>query len=311
MRKLKYLLIAIILIIADKNAFCQFQPFQDDDAIITPNFRTDLIHAKRISRITIHCFSKPDGEPIKDDKIWQQYFFDSTGKMTESLCLTRAGKAWDTTNQCKYLYDDKNNLIIKRTQMGDFYDAWYYKWNKDNLLQTEYHVQETTDANAGEQFDIAHQRVISQDSFAYIIYPKQTQQYVYNEDNKIFKKTIVQYDDNKRFISRNSHYAVGWLYSEVDIQYDSVSGRISSYINSGNLAGEMNKKTTIQYDSLGNIASQDIWETGKQTHHVEYMYDSETGFISNKLDRDFPKAVIYILRFSYEKYNDSYTLGTK
>jgi hypothetical protein len=295
---------------ASVNALCQFAPFQDEDAMITPNFKENSIRSKRISTITIHHFSKPDEAPISDEGIISQYFFDTTGKITESLYTVKvAGNNWDTV-KCRYWYDSKGNLIIKRTQTGDFYDSWYYKWNSDTMVQTEYHAQETSDANTDGAFKIATQRVISADSFAYIVYPKQTQQYAFNEDNKIFKRSITQYDDNKRFMSRNCHYAVGWLYSEVDMNYDS-AGRISGYVNTGNLNGDLNKKTSIKYDSLGNIAAQDIWEDGKQTHHIEYMYDNQTGLISNKLDKDIYKATIFILRFSYEMYDSAYSMGTR
>jgi len=284
-----------------QDAFCQLDPFQDDDAMITPSFQKHVIQTKKISQITIHYFSKPDGSPIEDGGIINQYFFDTTGKITGSLYTTKAGSdKWDTI-KCLYWYDNKGNLIIKRTQAGDFYDAWYYKWNKDPMVQTEYHVQETSEASPEEAFKMATQKVIAADSFAYIIYPKQTQQYAYNEDSKIYRKTIVQYDDNRRLISRNTHYAVGWLYSEVDLTYDSL-GRINGYVTTGNLNGNLNRKISIKYDSLGKIAAQGIWEDGKQTHHIEYMYDNATGLISNKLDRDLDKATIDILRFSYEMY---------
>src|SRR6202012_908959 len=129
------------------------------------------------------------------------------------------------------------------------------------------HVQETSEASPEEAFKMATQKVIAADSFAYIIYPKQTQQYAYNEDSKIYRKTIIQYDDNKRFVSRNTHYAVGWLYSEVDLSYDSLR-RINEYVNTGNLNGNLNKKVIIKYDSLGRIATEDVWEDAKQTHHI-------------------------------------------
>ena len=284
------------------NAYSQLAPFQDESSMQTPGFQQNIIKAKRISQITIHDFSKPDGAAIDDEGIIHQYFFDTAGKVIESLYTIRVNNDnWDTV-KCRYCYDSNSNLTIKRTQMGDFYDSWYYRWNKDNMLQREYHVHETSTVDADGSFKIATQRVISTDSFAYIAYPKQLQQYVYNEDDKIFQKTITQYDDNKRFMSRSCHYAVGWLYSQVDIKYDS-SGRIIGYVNTGNLNGDLNQSTSIKYDSLGKLEEEDIWEAGKQAHHIEYMYDNETGLISNKLDRN--KDLINIIRFSYEMYSNN------
>jgi YD repeat-containing protein len=293
------------------NALCQLAPFQDDAAIVTPNFQNDVIRGKRISQITIHSLCKPDGAAINDDGIIQQYFFDTAGKISESLYTVKISyNNWDTI-KCKYYYDANNNISIKRTQMGDFYDTWYYKWSKESLLKKEAHIHETGAMGDDGGFKIATQRVISADSFAYASYPKQLQQYGYNEDNKVFQKTITQYDENKRILSRNYHYAVGWLYSQVDIGYDA-SGRIISYTNTGNLNGDINQCTTIKYDSFGKIIEQGILVDGKQRHHIEYMYDNQTGLISNKLDRDSDKALINIIRFSYEMYgSNGYSTSTK
>ena len=300
----KYSLLVLILVSMLGNAFCQLVPFQDEEAMVTPNFQVGVIKAKKIALITIHDLSKPDGAPINDDGIIHQYSFDTAGKILESLYTVKTNSnTWDTI-KCKYYYDTNNNISVKRTQMGDFYDTWYYKWNKQNLVQREEHIHETSSVSADGSFKVATQKVISADSFAYITYPKQLQQYAYNEDNKIFQKTITQYDDNKRFMSRNCHYAVGWLYSQVDINYDA-SGRMSGYVNTGNLNGDINQNTIIKYDSTGKMAEQGIWVAGKQKHRIEYMYDNETGLISNKLDRDNDKALISIIRFSYEMYSNN------
>ncbi len=293
------------------SAWSQFEPFQDDDALISPNFKDGTIRSNKISKITLDYLTKPDGATINNDGIEKQYIFDTAGKISEMISITKVNEdKWDTV-KCMYYYNNLGNLIIKRTQIGDFYDTWYYKWNNEKLLQTETHIHETCGFTNDGTFKVCTQKIISADSFAYISYPKQLQQYAYNEDNKIFQKTITQYDENRRFMSRNSHYAVGWLYSQVDLNYDS-KGNIISYNNTGNLNGDMNKSTTIKYDSIGRIDEQGIWVSGKQRHRIEFMYDNATGLITNKLDRDNDKAAIYIVKFSYEMYStNGLSVGTK
>ncbi len=299
---MKQFLIFIVALFIGGNTFCQLLPFQDDDAIVTPNFSQDIIKTKKISHITMTYLTKPDGQGINEDGVVKQYFFDTTGRIMETVCTMKKGENSCDTITCKYYYDSYGNINIKRTRMGDYYDTWYYKWNKDRQMQTEAHVRETSAITPDGKFKIASQKVISADSFAYIAYPKQLQQYAYNEDNKYFQKTIIQYDENKRFLSRNSHYAVGWLFSQVDLNYDT-KGNIISYNNTGNINGDVHESITLKYDSLGKIQEQGIFENGKQKHHIEFMYDNETGLISNKLDRNEEKAVIYIIKFSYDMYD--------
>ena len=261
---MKYLLILLISLWACGATWCQLEPFQDEDAIITPNFHLDKIRTNKISKISLHYFTKPDGATINDDGVIKSYYFDTTGKITGSVYIVKAGEKICDSISCSYYYDNSSNIAIKRTKQGDFYDTWYYKWDNEHQLKTEAHIHETSAITVEGNFKVATQKVISADSFAYISYPKQLQQYAYNEDNKIFRKTITQYDENKRFMSRNSHYAVGWLYSQVDFKYDS-KGRLISYLNTGNLNGDMNQNTTIQYDSLGRIDEEGIWIDNKQT----------------------------------------------
>jgi hypothetical protein len=296
----KFLWILTLSLVSWGSVLGQLSVFQDDEAIITPNFNLDSIRSKRISKITMHDFSKPDGYPITDDSTERNYFFDSAGKIIQIVSIVKINTGSFDTIKCLYYYDVSGNLTVKRTDMGELFDTWYYKWYKDKLMQTSAHFYETAilkDSN----YKFLTQQVISTDSFAYISYPKQLQQYAYNEDNKYFRKTILQFDDEKRLLSRNSQFAVGSLFSQVDISYND-NGKITDYLYTGNMNGEINKKTHVHYDTTGKTDKEDILDYVMQRHQIEFMYDNKTGLISNKLDRDEVKSIISIIRFSYEMY---------
>ena len=288
----------IFLVSFASPAFAQMAPFQDENDIITPSFKYDIIRMKKISSITIHVEEKPDGKRITDDGIMEYYRFDTAARLAESFYTIKAGyETWDTIRSHFY-YDKKNHLVTKRTDEGNYFDTWYYVWYDDGMLKKEAHVHESNAPGVGADFKIGTQKVISCDSFAYNVYPKQTQRYGYNEQNIVYEKVISQYDDNKRLTGRYSHYEVGWLYSQVDLKYDSAN-HLKEYTYSANLSGEIHKSTKLTYDKYGNMVVQKVFEGEKQIHQIEYLYDNNTGLISNKLDRDYPKAVIGIIRFSY------------
>ena len=277
----------------------QLQVFQDDEDLITPSFRYDIIKLENITSITIQYEYKPDGQPIIDDGIVKCFHFDSLGRLSDSYYTVKESKdSWDTI-KTQYFYDSKNHLIVKRTNEGNFYDTWYYRWYDDGSMKKRAHVHEVPLATADNGiFRIGTQTVLSADSFAYVPYPKQTQRYGYNEENKIYEKTITYYDDKKHMVSRNFHYAVGWLYSQVDLKYDD-KNRVIEYTYTGNLNGDVHKSVTTSYDAKGNVDVQKLFDNAKQTDNVEYMYDSKTGLITNQLDRDYNKLTINIARFSY------------
>jgi hypothetical protein len=292
--KITFLLVFITAV----NSFAQLAIFQDDDDVISPSFRYDIIRQKKVASLTIHYQYKPDGSRIIDDGIIKYFKFDEEGRLVESYyTIKESYNSWDTIRSL-YYYDKLGKLAIKRTLEGAFMDTWYYTWYEDGAMKKRAHVHEVPLSNTGD-FKVASQTVISSDSFAYSLYPKQLQRYGFNEEKTIYEKTVTQYDDDKRMISRYCHYSVGWIYSQVDLKYD-VKGELSEYTITGNLSGETHRTVTIVYDTARNMVSQKLINDTKETDDIEYMYDNNTGLISNQLDRDYTKAVINIASFTYE-----------
>jgi len=276
----------------------QLAAFQDESDIITPTFRYDIIHMKKVASITIHEEQKPDGKRIYDDGVMQYYRFDSLARLAESYYTIKENNDnWDTI-RAHFYYDKRGNLVTKRTNEGSFFDTWYYVWNKENMLVKEAHVHESSGPGNGPDFKIGTQKMISCDSFAYNIYPKQIQRFGFNEQNTQYEKVITQFDDAKRMTSRYSHFLVGWLFSQVDLKYDSVN-RLKEYVYAANLSGEVHKTVHLIYDKYGNILTEKVYAGDKQQHEIEYLYDNSTGLISDEIDRDYDKANISIYKFSY------------
>jgi len=276
----------------------QMAAFQDESDIITPTFKYDLIRTKKIATITIHEEEKPDGKPIYDDGVMQFYRFDSVPRLAESFFTIKENNDnWDTVRS-KYYYDKDGRLITKRTDEGNFFDTWYYVWDKDKMLRKEAHVHESSGPGDNSDFKIGTQKMISCDSFAYNIYPKQVQRFGYNEQNKEYEKVITQYDDRKHLVSRYSHFQVGWLFSQVEVKYDSIY-RVKEYTYANNLNGEIRKTVKLGYDKYGNILAEKVFSGDKQQQEIEYIYDNSTGLISYTIDRDYERSNIHICKYAY------------
>ncbi len=298
--RIKSVFLSALLLLVSYCSEAQMAVFQDEEDMITPSFRYDIIKLRRIASITINYEYKPDGEPILNDGVMKYFRFDSLGRVAESYFTVKEGPGiWDTVRSY-YYYDGFGHIIIKRTNEGNFYDVWYYRWYADGNMKKRAHVREVPLTNTSQgDYRIGTQTVLSVDSFAYTPYPKQLQRYGYNEENKIYEKTITYYDDKHRMTSRNFHYAVGWLYSQVDLKYDD-KDRVIEYTYTGNLNGEIHHTVGITYDTDGSILTEKLINGDKQTDNVEYMYDKGNGLVTNELDRDFSKSVINIARYTYQ-----------
>ena len=289
----------LLFVMCVLNSSAQLMPFQDDEDAINPSFQYNVIRDKKVSTITIRYQNKPDGARIKDDGIMKYFRFDDDGKLVESFYTVKEGyESWDTVRTLYYYYNN-GKLSIKRTNEGTFMDTWYYTWYDDGAMKKRAHVHEVPLSTSGD-FKIASQSVISSDSFAYSPYPKQLQRFGFNEEKTIYERTVTQFDDNKRMVSRYCHYSVGWLYSQIDLSYDGV-GRVTEYKLTGNLSGDTHRSVSIAYDTVaGVMISQKLFNDSKETDDIEYMYDKSTGLISNQLDRDYIKSSISIAGFTYE-----------
>ena len=298
--RLRLIALSVFILFVSSNLSAQLAIFQDEDDVITPTFRYDVIKQNKISSITIAFEYKPDGAGIINDGNVKYYRFDSLYRLAESYFTVRESRdSWDTVRSL-YYYDKQGHLIIKRTDEGNFFDTWYYRWYDDGSMKRRAHVHEVPAASSSlTDFRIGSQTILSADSFAYTPYPKQLQRFGYNEEHKIYERTISFFDDKHRLTSRNFHYEVGWLYTQVDIKYDD-KNRITDYTNTGNLNGDVFHTISITYDANGGIASEKRFDRTKQTDNVEFMYDKDSGLITNELDRDFVKLTINISRFTYE-----------
>lgn len=298
--KLNKVILFLVSLVLSPLVHAQLLVFQDDEDVITPSFDYDAIKINKVASITIEYEYKPDGSPIINDGDVKYFRFDSVYHLVESYFTVREGRySWDTVRSL-YYYDNKSRLIIKRTYEGDFCDTWYYRWYDDGTMKRRAHVHEVPSPSSTlADFRIGSQTILSADSFAYTPYPKQMQRFGYNEEHKVYERTISYFDDKKRLSSRNFHYEVGWLYSQVDIKYDT-QNRVIEYTNTGNLNGDVFHTIDITYDANGGIASEKLSDRNRQTDNIEYMYDKSTGLITNILDRDLIKLTINISRFDYE-----------
>jgi hypothetical protein len=297
----------------------QFTPVDYNEQFITPCPITSIIKEKHISSITIRFQVKPDGETIKDEGMFQQFYFDSSGNMTSSIQVTSKGNLnWDSV-QTFYYYNTAGCLTIKRTNAGNYYDSWYYSWydnpispafqppipqggrDAGHILKRIAHVHESITTQNG-LINIGSQTIISNDSIFFNMFQNQLQLKFFNEENKVYQEKIYDYNNAGQPFGIYSKFTVGAFFLQEDMKYNA-SGKITEYNYNSNMNGEEHRKTILTYDSLGNPESGQLFISGNQTGELKFIHDADPVLICTRLERDYDKKVIYIRLYSYEYYN--------
>ena len=290
-------------------------------------FNIELVKAGKIKRIMLSVLQKPDLQVITDRGEVQCYEFDTTGLLTRYYATRvisqeqvetfykavykrgRRIRAAYTDISWKYVYDtsftwyvyDKNrNMLMKRSNYGDFYNTFYYDYDSLGQVKRETNVKETNKNPARGNFELGVQTILSVESFEYIQQsPTQLKKLCYNDDGKIYKQGIINHDSNT--VEENYSFVVGYVrYKNTYIYLP--SGKLSSKEMYSNSNGDLKIFTTYTYDADGNIAEEKVFTNDVQTDLVAYIYDDSKRLLKSRLDRQFERNSIEIIKFSYDLY---------
>lgn len=290
-------------------------------------FNATLVSTSRIKSILVKISEKPDLQMIVDRGETQGYEFDSTGKVirffatrviskeqveTVHKAVYKKGRRispaytevnWKyvfDTNFTWFMYDRSARLIMKRSNYGDFYNTFYYDYDSLGKLSKETNCKETNKNPDKHHFELGVQTILSQESFEYVMQsPTQIKKRCLNDDGKVYKQGIINRDSNS--VEEDFSFVVGYVRYTNRYTYDN-SGKLIEKMNYTNSNGDMKVTRTFQYDENGNITEERININDVNTGMMAYIYDPEQRLLKSRLERDFGKANIEILKFIYEFY---------
>ncbi|TND08192.1 MAG: hypothetical protein FD123_2447 [Bacteroidetes bacterium] len=303
--------------------------FPNDLREVPIAFNPAFIFEKKISRIHVAVSLKPDNQVIQDKGLVESYAFDTLGRMTEyyrtrvkgygmkeiqHAAVYRKGKRvrrpWvETVYQYSYdtvfvnfYYDSLDRLVVRRLNDGDFYNAWYFKYNNENQIITQLQCRETNTELSRKNFKIGVQNILSTEQFSYEkLTPTQTKRRCLNDEGKSYKEIILNYDSAGRLVDEYSSFVVTWVKQHNTYAYDSL-GRLSELVYHEYSGEETIEKSTFEYDTLGHMAMRRNYKNDTLLDEVNFLYKKTEPSVNAIVNRRKKDAMIDIQKFTYEYY---------
>lgn len=289
-----------------------------------------IIKANRIRSIKADLANKPDNKMIDDKGLIQYHEFDSLGRLTryyytivsgtitreiEVPALYRRGRVirkaytktestyrYDTISTSFY-YDSKSRVNIRRSNSGDVYTAIYYTYDPadDNIIK-EVRCKETNASENPGEFRLGVQTVTSLETFQYEkASPTQVKKKCFNDEGRIYRQVIINYDSKGNKLEEYSEYVVTWMNASSSWKYNE-EGRLIEKSYSSNATGDMKISASYEYDAKGNLVAEKRFKNNEQTNEISYLYDENGKLLRSQVNRDIPNKQIGIIKYSYQFY---------
>jgi YD repeat-containing protein len=304
--------------------------FITDDPFGVPlQFNSDSVQQKHIRTINAAYQYKPDNQIIQDRGVQEEYQFDSLGRMTrymrtriagrkteviEHPAVYRRGKrvarAWTETKTAfvhdsifvYYRYDSVQRLAWRRMCDGDYYNTWYYEYNLDGTISRQTHCRETNLTLSHTDFRLGVQTILSQEVFGYERFnATQTKQRCLNDEGKVYKETMLNFDASGRLIDERQAFVVGSIRNQIKYVYDT-QGRLKERIYTSNASQDLIEKSVLEYDSVGRTAALKFYRNEVLREEFSYLYNAETPGAYAWVNRRHQEAGIDIVKLSYVLY---------
>jgi hypothetical protein len=294
-----------------------------------PVFKKDYVVHNRIKSIRSALVYKRDNQEIEDKGLSKCWDFDSIGQLkryyatsvhgyvnkeVEHPARFRRGRkisgpyttlepvySFDTTFT-NYYYNHVHQIIIRRNRDGDYYNSVYYEYDSIGNIKKQSVFKETNASENRNMFKLGVQNLISTESFKYVrLSPRQLKRKHLNDEGKVYKETILNYDSIGRVLEENSSFTVSWMRSSLKLQYNK-SGQLLQKINTSNENGDEQSKSIYTYVE-GNLLDVEHRYTGDLLmNDFTYIYDRKTKQLNSHFIREFQERAIVIARYSYEYY---------
>ena len=298
-----------------------------DILISEPAFNEAFIKQNKIHTLKISLSTKPDNKGIDDKGLCTYFEFDSAGRVISSYTIfikaiwknggavppgfEKAKKIKDveTNQENLYLYDTtftmvmyKTNSILKRNFTGDFCNTWYYELDEKGIVKRQSNYRENNAGTSRADFKSGVQNILSDEYFEYEqAATTQIKKKCLNDEKRIYKEVIMNYDSKKNVISESHQFAVGWMMQESAWKYNE-KGWLVEKTSTSNSNGDLQEKTIYEYDTKGNVLVEKKYKNNVQTDELNNLYDESTKLLKSQLNRLPGGNKIDIVKYVYTFY---------
>lgn len=257
-----------------------------------PEFTIDFIRNKRIQSVYCHVSTKANLDIIRETDERSYYKFNRFGELTFEY-KTIPGDTLYTL----YVYDERSNLLIRRTADSYGFQSSHYRYDsKNRLIAFESRWQQ----NSGQDKEThipAEEYLVTSETYEYVDFGNGDYKKVYrNQSGIVFKEEFYYHDEKGRLITLEGHQSVGAGRSKQTFEYDD-KGRIIRKKSESSIMGNYVSSFEYEYDETGNIYSMKYYEQDVYTTEYQYVYDSDSGLLKAFIARDVKSNLMTIVKY--------------
>lgn len=262
-----------------------------------PFFDETFVRQNGIQVINGEIKTKGNLEVIKDPKLVSRYEFDASGKLSLQFTSFNGGGNKDTTF-IKYTYDERGNLITKRT--NDAYGFFSYNYEYDSL---DRQVLKTycREENAGKDryhFELGKQYTIVKESYSYQLKDSVLVKSIYNNHNRIYQTDKFYYNALDLLVRIETQYVINKKRAVTEFTYSDL-GKVATKVYYKDYKNKDEyEKWEYQYDELGNLTYIDYFKGAEHVTHKEVLYDKSTFSLKALIIQDVASNFITIVKYS-------------
>lgn len=276
-----------------------------------PVFNQPFIYKHKIKKIISTQSTKKDGEPILTKGLCKGYEFDSLGRLAKFFYTEvkehkeaegrHAEQFIYDTLFTNFYYDTLGRMVIKRNLQGTFYYTHYYEYGADGIISKELYCRETNANPSPYNFKLGAQIIISSETFTYLkTGVKQLKKICMNDENRVYRIAMMNFDDRGYKISEDYEYAVTWVRQLSAFKYDSLSNIIERTYTS-TAGGEISEKDVFIYEGK-NVSIQKKHRNNILLQEINYLYDENKELLKTEVTRLPQENAIGIVKYEYFFY---------
>lgn len=261
-----------------------------------PEFSTAFMRAQNIKTISGTFSTKATMDVIRETKEFTYFKFNRYGELTFEY-KTLLGD----TLFILYVWDERSNLIIKRSADRYGYSSYHYRYDdKNRLIYSELR----TSSYAGED-RMTHipdeEKKVSYEKFEYIDLDAKSYKKLYlNNSGLTYKEEFFYFNDTGQLLEQTGYQKSGPGKTSHLFKYDE-KGRLIEKKYENSVTSTFSDRYEYEYDATGNIFAMKYFENEIYKTEFQYVYDSDSPLLKAIIMRDVATQVMTIIKY------DTYT----
>lgn len=262
-----------------------------------PEFSSAFMRSQNIKTISGTFVTKANMDVMREAKEFAYYKFNRYGELTFEY-KTLLGD----TLFILYVWDERSNLIIKRSADRYGYSSYHYRYDdKNRLIYSELR----TAKYAGED-RLTHvpdeDKKVSYEKFEYVDLNEKSYKKLYlNSSGIVYKEEFFYFDDSGRLVEQTGYQKSGPGKTSHFFKYDE-KGRLIEKKYENSVAGIYSDRYEYEYDEAGNIFAMKYYENEIYKTEFQYVYDSDSPILKAIIMRDVATQLMTIVKYDNYTY---------